>query len=270
MPAIQIERLKLQIQSILNPQLTPEDFIISMRSFMEAHANLAFHVSAGSQQNRQMERYELARVITNQLHLSISQFSKSYPETALHFADVLWIEPFFEMKELAGVILGALPENMAPLVLQKIILWNEDNKDKAIRKIIFNTSTQTIRQGKLSEWQNIIKHWLDSGQPANILTALFAMQILIQDAKFENFPFIFNSLKNISIAKNEKINNAWFDVLQTAAILNPLETSAFVKNLIQNHPSDELFRLVRRSLPVFPEAQQTLIRQAMKTWTYDK
>lgn len=267
MPAIQIERLKIQIHSILNPKLEPEDFIISMRSFMEAHANLAYHISPGSLQNQQVERYELAKVITNQLHLSISQFTKKYPQQALQFADALWKEPYFEMKELAGVILGAMPASKAPLVLQRIISWSEENKDKAIRKIIFDNSTRTIRQVKLSEWETSIKSWLNSGERTEIITAIQAMQILIQDPQFENFPFVFSSMSNIHLANNEKINNAWCDLLQTSAIQNPLETSLFIKNLIQSQPSDELLRLVRRSLPVFSDQQQTLIRQAMKTWS---
>lgn len=265
MPAIQIERLKFQIQSILNPNMLPETLLSSMRSFMEAHANLAYRVSPQVLRQQQLQSYQLAPVIINQLNMHITQFSKNNPQIALQFADLLWLEPYIEMKALAGELLGALPEEYYQPALERIVAWVSRNKDKTQRKLIFESSSKTLLANNFSAWQKIIKSWLDSGELVQIMSAIQALVILIYASDFENYPYIFSMFSQINLKKNEKINNAVSELLTTLAEHNPVETSQYIKSIIINEPSPELFRLIRRSLAAFPTDQQLQIRRLLNS-----
>lgn len=265
MPAIQIERLKSQIEAILNPAFLPEDFISSMRSFMEAHANLAYRVSPQVLRTQQMASYQLAPVIINQLNLQMSLFAKKHPEIAIQFADLLWQESHIEMKALAGEILGGLPSPYHQHALERTIAWVSQNKDKTQRKLIFESSTRTFISDNFSDWQKIIKNWLSSGDMLQILSGLQALVILLEASNFDNHPFIYSVIDQINLKNSEKINNALSDLFSALAMSNPVETSLFVKSMILKNPSAELFRIIRRSLPSFPPNQQDLIRRLLKS-----
>ncbi len=264
MPAIQIERLKAQIRAILNPPLPAEVFILSLRSFMEAHTNLAYRISSELHQKQQVDSYQIAPVIQNQLTLSIQLFSRENPQIAMRYVELLWQESFIEMKALAGEILGALPEEFSQQVLSKIVLWSDDNKNKALRKIIFETSTKSIRSRNISAWQNTIIKWLDSGEVNQIQAGIHALIVLVQDQQYDNYPFVFKSISLINLKRGEKTINALNDLLLELAQENPKETFVFLKSFMLSEPSPELFRLVRRSMSAFPQEQQTQFRQIMK------
>ncbi len=264
MPAIQIERLKAQIKAILNPALPAGVFVLSLRSFMEAHTNLAYRISPELHQKQQVESYQIAPVIQNQLTLNIQLFTREYPQIAMDYADLLWQEPFIEMKALAGEILGTLPEQFSQQVLSKIVFWSDDNKIKAIRKIIFETSTKSIRNRNISDWQYTIKKWLDSGEVSQIQAGIHALIVLVQDQQYDNYPFIFKSISLVSLKRGEKTVNALNDLLLELAQENPNETFVFLKSFMLSEPSPELFRLVRRSMSDFSNEQQSQFRQIMK------
>jgi hypothetical protein len=264
MPAIQIDRLKAQIQSILEPKFSAEIFLVSLRSLMEAHANLAFRSDIKSQRNHDLENYHLSPVILNQLQSHFILFTKENPDLAITYADLLWDEPFIEMKQFAGILLGALPEEKIPEIRERIVKWNNSTKDKALRTIIFNDCTKTIRLHGLDKWLEIIKSWMDSGNPFLILTGIQSIQILLQDPKFDNIPFVFNAISSITLLHQEKIANAVSELLQNLLIRNSIETTFFIKSLLVSQPSQELFRIIRRNLDFFSEEQQSKIRQLMK------
>ncbi len=265
MPAIQIDRLKAQIQSILEPKFSAEIFLVSLLSLMEAHTNLAFRSEIKSHRNHDLESYHLTPVILNQLHFHFVQFTKENPDLAISYADLLWDEPFIEMKQFAGIFLGSLPEDKIPEILERIIKWNNSTKDRALRTIIFNDCTKTIRLHGLDKWLDIIKSWMDSGNPFLLLTGIQSIQILLQDPKFDNIPFVFNAISSISILHQEKISNAVSELIQNLLKRNAIETTFYIKSLLMSQPSQDLFRIIRRNLDFFPEEQQSKIRQLMKS-----
>ncbi len=265
MPAIQIDRLKAQIQSILEPKFSADIFLVSLRSLMEAHANLAFRKDNRSQQHHDLESYHLTPVIVNQLQFQFTQFTKENPDLAITYADLLWEEPFIEMKQFSGIFLSALPEQKIPEILQRIINWNNSTSDKAIRNIIFNDCTKTIRLHGLDKWLEIIKSWVDSGNPFLLLTGIQSILILLQDPKFDNIPFVFSAISSVTLLHQEKISNGMSELIQKLLIRNTIETTFFIKSLIISQPSNDLFRIIRRNLDYFPEDQQSKIRQLMKS-----
>jgi hypothetical protein len=265
MPAIPIDRLKAQIQSILGPKLPPQIFLESLRSLMEAHANLAFRPSPKLLQSQGLDSYQLSPVLHNQLRLHLVQFAKSNPDLALSYADALWNEPTMEMKKIAGILMSALPDEKIPEILDRVIKWSMQSKDKSLRGIIFTDCIKTIREHGLSYWEEVIRNWIESKNSQMIVTALQAQQILVQDPKFENTPFVFNCISSIADLHNDKISNALNELLQALILRLPHETAYFIKSLLINQPSPELNRIVRRNLEFFPEDQQAKIRQILKS-----
>ena len=182
MPAIQIERLNEQIRSILDSKLPANLFLESLRSFMEVHENRAFRPGLEVQNAHPIDSYQLSPVIKQQLQLQIIQLAKSSPELTIEYADLIWEQPYIEMKEIAALIIGALPLSIIQhRHLSALGKWGLDENEIVVRKILFEKGTITIRQHKINEWIEKIKIWLESGNNSKITAGLIAIQVIINE-----------------------------------------------------------------------------------------
>lgn len=263
MPAIQIERLNEQIRTLMDPNMPPQSFLESLQSFMEAHANLAFRPGYEVQQNHPIESYQLAPVIKQQLQLHLVQFVKTNPNLALQYSELIWNQPFIEMKQLAATIIGALPLDYSNSVFEKLEFWSINDKETLTRRILFEIGTTSIRKNNVNQWIEIIKNWLESGINTKITAGLLAIQELIIDNQFENIPAIFNMVQPLFDIQNEPAQNALLGVVKILNNRSPKETYYFLRSLLLSEPTQRRNRFVRRCFSFLPLNQQQSLRKLM-------
>lgn len=263
MPAIQIERLNEQIRSILDSKLPADLFLESLQSFMEVHANRAFRPGLEVQHAHPIESYQLAPVIKQQLQLHMIQLTKTNPVLTIEYADLIWHHPYVEMKELAAMIIGALPINYSDAVFERISNWSMSDKEVLVRKILFDKGTTSIRQHNNNEWIEIIKVWLESGNNSRITAGLLAIQVIINDQQFENLPVIFNMIHPLFDIQNEPAMNALLGVVKILGLRSPHETFYMLRSLVLNEPTKRRNRFVRRCFAYLARSQQKELRNLM-------
>ena len=264
MPAIQIERLNEQIRSILESKLPANMFLESLKSFMEVHENRAFRPGLEVQNAHPIDSYQLSPVIKQQLQLQIIKLTKSNPELAIEYADLIWDQPYIEMKEIAALIIGALPLNFSTTAFERIGKWALDENEIVVRKILFDKGTITIRQQKINEWIEKIKIWLESGNNSKITAGLIAIQVIINDPHFENLPVIFNMVHPLFDIQNEPAKNALLGVIKTLSMKSPHETFYLLRSLALNEPTTRRNRFIRRCFAYLSPIQQKELRKLME------
>lgn len=264
MPAIQIERLNEQIRSILDSKLPADLFLESLRTFMEVHENRAFRPGLEVQNAQPIDSYQLSPVIKQQLQLHIIQLSKSSPDLTIEYADLMWKEPYIEMKEIAALIIGALPITYSAAAFERITNWGENENEVVVRKILFDKGTSTLRQHNINEWIEKIKIWLESGNNSKITAGLLAVQVIINDPKFENLPVIFNMVHPLFNIQNEPAMNALLGVIRILSLRSPQETFHLLRSLALNEPTKRRNRFIRRCFAYLSPIQQKELRKLME------
>ena len=263
MPAIQIERLNEQIRSILDSKLPADLFLESLRSFLEVHRNRAFRPGLEVQNAHPIDSYQLSPVIKQQLQLHIIQLAKSSPDLTIEYADLIWKQPHIEMKEIAAVIIGALPITYSASAFERISKWGENENVVVVRKILFDKGTITLRQHNINEWIEKIKIWLESGNNSKITAGLIAVQVIINDHQFENLPVIFNMVHPLFDIQNEPAMNALLGVIKILSLRSPHETFYLLRSLTLNEPTKRRNRFIRRCFAYLSPVQQKELRKLM-------
>jgi hypothetical protein len=264
MPAIQIERLNEQIRSLMNPNLPPQAFLESLQSFLDAHANRAYRPGLEVQHLNPINSYHLAPVIKQQLHLHLVQFARTNPDLALQYSDLIWKQSYIEMKQLAAIFIGSLPESYSKSVFEKIEDWGINENDSLIRRTLFDLGTNSIRNNNVNDWINYIKNWLESGNNSKITAGLIAIQVLIKDNNFENIPTIFNMVHPLFDNQNDPVVNALVIVIKFLYHRTPKETFYFLRSFLLSEPTQKRNRFVRRCFTFLSSNHQQTLRKLME------
>lgn len=263
MPAIHIDRLIQQIQTIFEPESPAPIFCENFRSLVEAHANLAYRAGVEIQRKSFMPKLHLAPIVLHHLQLQFSKLARTKPELALEYADQLWLEDLHEARFFSAVILGTLPVAYNNEIIERFVAWGSKTSDIEIHQVLFKYGTQNIIQSSSTKWLDTIQGWVDSAIVAQAITAIYALQTLIKDPTFINLPKVFSILTPLFSMKNRKIISGLTLLVDDLALTNPIETSHYLSNLLLTSSSSTPKQIIRKSLKSFPLDEQKKLRTAL-------
>ena len=263
MPAIHIDRLVQQLNSIFEPESPGPIFRENFKSLLEVHANLAYRAGQDIQRKSSISKYHLAPIVNHHIQNQFSSLAKNKPELALEYADQLWTKDYYEMKYFAAIILGSLPKELEPEILNRFIDWGSRTTEREIHQVLFQFGTQNIRQSSTNKWLETIQTWVDSSEIANAITAIYALQTLVSDAAFQNLPKVFKIITPLFSIKNRKITATLTSLIEDLAATNPVETAHYLSNLLLSSSYLATRQIVRKNLKFFPPSDQKKLRFAL-------
>ncbi|MBW6473627.1 MAG: DNA alkylation repair protein [Anaerolineaceae bacterium] len=263
MPAIHIDRLIQQIQTIFEPESPGPIFRENFRSLLEVHANLAYRPGVEIQRKSFVPKLHLAPIVMHHLQQQFSSLAKTKPELALEYADQLWIEDLYEARFFSAVILGSLPIHYNHEVIERFVAWGSKISEKEIHQVLFKYGTQNIKQSSATKWLDTIQSWVDSNAVPQAITAIYALQTLINDPSFLNLPKVFRILTPLFSMNNRRITTGLTLLIDDLALISPIETSHYLSNLLLSTSYSTPKLIVRKSMKSFPENEQKKLRTAL-------
>ncbi len=263
MPAIHIDRLIQQIQTIFEPESPGPIFRENFRSLLDVHANLAYRAGVEVQRKSLVPKLHLAPIVMHHLQQQLSSLAKTKPELALEYADHLWLEDLYEAKFFSAVILGSLPVAYNSEIIERFVAWGSKTSDKEIHQILFKYGTQNIKQSSSTKWLDTIQSWVDSTGVPQAITAIYALQTLINDPSFINLPKVFRILTPLFSMNNRKITTGLTLLVDDLALVNPIETSHYLSNLLLSSSYSTPKQIARKCLKSFPVDEQKKLRTAL-------
>lgn len=265
MPAIHLDRLVQQINSIFEPELPGRVFHDNFISLLEVHANLAYRAGTDLQRKSLLTKYHLSPIVTHHIQQRLILLGKQNPNLALDYADQLWKDETFETKYFAALLLGSLPPAYTTEIIDRLVRWGSRSADKEIQQVLFSVGSQPIRQSNQAHWLRIIRDWVDSNDINQQITAIYAIQTTINDPQFKNLPGILAILTPLFSVNHRKVIALLSFLMNDLARTNPVETSGYLSNLIlrTSHLSTKM--IVQKSLKSFPTELQKGIREALST-----
>jgi hypothetical protein len=263
MPAVPLDRLTEQIDSIFLPDHPGEVFIKDFLNLISIHGNYAYRAGDTVQRKSLLPVLRVAPVVMNAIQNKFRLLCEQDPETALDYADQLWNVELYECKYFASIIIGTLPNEYRDQVISRFVDWSSSTTDREIHQILFKNGSSTIIKHNSSEWLSIISEWIDKSSVPYTLTAIYALQSLVQDSSFINFPKVFNILTPLFMIDHRKITSGMVILFETLATQNPIETSYFLSNLLLTTTNPNAKQITKKTLKYFPAAEQKKLRSIL-------
>ncbi len=263
MPAVQLIRLKTQLEGLSRQFSRPVDFVESLRNILDQYSDRTYRPGQAVQPAPSADRFQVPNIVIRQLELAIQSWASQTPQYGLEIADRLWTESKYEMR-LAGImILGALPPEQIQEVQTRLAQWGEPQENWIYLDTLFTQGTKRIRKDNPTLWLDQIKTWIYSGDTSKYKLGLEALLPFIRDPAFENMPVIFNLITGPLQEQPKTLQRELTDVLAELAKKSPTETAYFLRQILSLSSKPDLVRLVRRCLPGFPEETQNKLRSVL-------
>lgn len=263
MPAINPSKLQIQIEALLNYFDKPESFHRRLSDLYSFYANRTLHFGQSREPAPIAPKYHLPQPLTRQLHLAIKPQIEKQPKTALECADVLWEDPFFEIKQISIYILGNVHVNEPNQIINRLESWIEPNLDQELKIDLLSTGTNALREDYPSAWERLLQSFLYQKDPKLIDLGIQGLIEGIKRTKFENFPLVFRLtgpiIHNPNTANLEKLEN----LIATLISQSPTETAFFLKQSLSLSQSAETRRLIKRCLPLLPEIERQDLKASL-------
>lgn len=264
MPAIQIDRLNQQIQSVFAFAAYPMQFLAKMKEFLEVHTNLAYQTGTTTQRNDDLFSYHLAPIVIKQMQLALVQFGQKDPAQGLIIADLLWKQEIKELRYFAILILGNLPKEYLPKVIKRLSEWGDQQSSRELKQYLFTIGTEMIRKDHVKELTGLITDWADSSDSTKKKNALIALHGLATDQQFEDIPFIFTRSSPFLNNMQDLYKPLLHNIFATLTLRTPIETAFFLRHTLISNPNKQLSRFIKQLLPGFPGEQQKMLKQSLQ------
>lgn len=264
MPAVQLVRLRTQIQEMLDHFAEPTIVQRELRDLLDLYANRAFRPGQSSIHQTMLKNYLPPPLVMRELEIAFTRMGRQSGGAALRLVNILRRDPALEPRLLAANLLGSIdPQPIEPL-LDELRAWCTPNEERQILDEIFEHGCARLRAENESVWRELIDQWITHPQVEYHLIGLRAMLPAIRDARFINLPPLLSMLSPILQAPTAATLGDLQEVMQALITRSPSEAIFFLRQILNLSSSQHTLRLARRLLPLFPPENQESLRGALR------
>ncbi len=264
MPAVQLIKLNQQINSLTQHFADPIAFRNEVETLLVRYADLTYKPGqAVRQSSLAVSSYRTSPIVLRKLGQRMAVLAAHNPEIALAAADHLWQAEQAEMRQLAAVLIGNLPEVFSGEVLKRLQAWPVTGIDVSQMGSLFEQSSIQLRRSEPNQLLELIRSWLNAPDVGMVRLGVIAITTLVSDHDFENLPAVYNAVSPLLAIPPDELKHELRALLVQLAHRSPTETGYYLRQVMGSNPSPELTRLVRRVLPEFPEEIQNRMRSLL-------
>ncbi len=257
MPAVQLARLKIQVDEISWLFTRPEEFCAAVNRLMQTYADVLFHEGKAVKPVSLLEIYHVPPLVVRQMRLQIGQLCLENPQAALGVVDVLLADPHFEVKLLGAGLLRYLPLDPPEWLETRLTDNLTAIQDASVRQMLLDEGTAQLRRDRPARMLDLSASFLLRESSLHKRTGLQLLIRLVREDNFENLPAVFNLIAPLFNRLTSELQPDLLEVLILLARKSENETLFFLRQTIHLHPAPAVKRFLRRSLPSFSPQMQT-------------
>ncbi|HHY88483.1 MAG TPA: DNA alkylation repair protein [Chloroflexi bacterium] len=258
MPAVQLSLLRSQLEELSWYFEEPEEFQRALGRLFELYSDRTYRPGQVAGSVPLSQAYHIPPLVLQQLSIAFEDLCLEKPDSALALADRLWQDPYLEVRQTAGALLGLLPAERSTDVLQRLRAWSQPEEEKVLVQYLLDQGSRRVRQQHTGEYIDLIRDWL-SGKPAYQAFGLRALLPLVEDHHFENIPLVFTLISPLIAENPGPVQNELLAILQALSRRVPVEAGFFLSQMVTLNRNQVVQRLARRCLPLLtPRAQENL------------
>jgi hypothetical protein len=259
MPAVQLAKLKTQIDQLVWQFTRPQEFQHSLKDLFETYADRVYRAGDAIKAGPLVPAYHVSSLVIHQLEQQLIRQCKENQAAALALADTLWVDEYLEPRLLAIFLVGQVSPQPPELVIDRLRQWSESAESAHLQQILFTLGSFSLRREKTGDYLNFLNGWLSSSRLVSQKTGLHALVVLVEDREFQDLPSLFSLITPLCQASPTGLHADLVEVIKVLAHRSPVETAYFLRQILTLSSNPNTARLVRRLLPEFsPELQDSL------------
>jgi hypothetical protein len=265
MPAVELMRLRGQINELITRFADPLSLRNGLRDLLDLYAYRAYRAGQGVQPQSLLPSYRVAPLVMRQLELELSKTCQEQPEQALKVVEALWEDPFLEPRLLATTLLGAIPASQGEAVVQKLRDWGKPSENFRMLDALFSNGTTGLRRSAPNLLLELFEEWINSSHTEVQSLGIRALVPMIEDPTVENLPPFFRLLSLPVQTAPAPLQADLKAALEALTRRTPTETAYFLRQTLSMAAGTGTARLIRHCLPIFGPQQQDSLRAALRT-----
>lgn len=236
--------------------MDPERFRRSLNQLFEQYTDLAYKPGKGAVTSIRATELNIPPLVLRELEIALYQSVREHPQAAVDLCDLLWQDSNTEMRTIAAKMLGQLPAEFGDEVLLRIEKWAGEQADPFFEKVLLQSATISIRRNEPDELMKKAKEWCRENAVKQQQVGLQTLIILAEDPNYINLPAIFMALEPLFENAPAVLHAHMIDLLTTLLERSPVETSFFIRQMLERSPTRTALRISRKMLPLLsPESK---------------
>jgi hypothetical protein len=267
MPAVELDKLKLQSANLAGKISRPDIFLPMFRELLDSYSNRTFRTQAAPGRLKATPSYHVPEKVIWQIERDLLAQIKVHPQQqCLEIAVQLWKSKSLEEKMLAISILGrvfALPKEP---VLDHFKQWYSNTTDPLLLKMLATAGSRSIRENVPEEWQLIIDEWIESRRTTNLISTLHSVEDALELEGDAYLPQAFELLNRVILRDDGAVLQEMLHLIQVMVKRSRSETAYFIKDLGKGpgKMTNTIERLIKRSIVYFPPEMQKELRSLVQ------
>jgi hypothetical protein len=260
MPAILPSRLKIQAARLGELVPNADLFVRSLRTLLDYYADRTHRPGQSGDPPPLLPAYNVPPPVLRQILLELTPTLSAEQSKGLVICDALWEQENFECRLLAARILGHLPVEPLGPVLERLLLWVQEDEERVLDELLTKGLVRW-RSEAPNSFLLRLGEWMKSPSFKEQKLGLKALKPVIEDRSFTNLPVLFRILNPVVRIAPPQIRPDLLHVIRFLVKRSPQETAFFLR---QNMSAQDTPWVTRKVLPEFPTSLQHSLREAMK------
>jgi hypothetical protein len=208
--------------------------------------------------------YKVPDPVLRRIFLEMAPLVEAEPEKAFALVEMLWEEPVFELRLMAGQLLGRIPSSEHERLIDVLENWVEDNEEEDLLENMATQSLARLRAENPEAFTSQIEKWLGSKAIKQQKLGLRALMAQLIATEFENLPVVYRLLVMHIPNAPKGLRPYLLDLIKPLARRSPLETVYFLRQCLANSDNPIIPWLIRRSMEFFPADVRDGLKAALK------
>ena len=253
MPAIQPTLLRRQAALLAEQFNQPVIYIRSLHHLLDYYAERARRTGQGGRSLPLIESYRVKPPVLRQIVFELTPIITENPQEAIILCDKLWVEPVYEFRMIAVMILGVVPPLPPEPIIQRLNQWVGERPEENLLNSILEQGCKNLRQQHPELFLDLVAGWLSKSETTYQQIGMRAMLSLVNDPDFDNFPIIFRHIQPYVVSVPSFLRPDLLGLLQSLAIRSPQETAYFLRHQLSDPAQKDVAFLIRQTAASFPD-----------------
>lgn len=230
----------------------PAAFHQQLQTLFELYANRALRFGSETGIRPLIPMYHLPTPVMRQLRIDLSRLVPDDTAGALALVDELWEDEYYEIKQIAILILSLLPMDSPEPVLDRLQGWMAQDLDPMLISDIFSTGMHQLQEHFPSDWEDFINIFLQSTDPERTALGIQGLTEGLRNPNFKNLPAVFRLIGPFIREPEPELIRDLVRIIEVLAQRSPTETGFFLKQTQSLSESAGTQRIIKQSLGFFP------------------
>ena len=264
MPAVNLLRLREELNELLWNFTDPEAFRVTLLELLEKFAYTAYRSESKTRSVSTRPELQVSLIVLREMDLVLIPAIRKQPQAALAICDLLWNDENMDVCLIASRMLGEIPIEHADLVLNRAGEWALNGaRHMTARTLLKNASALIMRTNPDLLLQKVRRWYVDPREEQNYL-CLEGMAILVEDRSFENLPAIFTLVEALMGEASTGTQNSLTELFRVLYERTPQETIYVLRQCLDNDPNVSAQRVIRKLIPELPESVRKSMRDKLR------